>query len=80
MMTRWFLILWSFFFSVMTPVPSTGEEISTLTKKVSPSVITILTYGQERRRKEVAEMIYPKGLPFLWKEEYKKAFFYSPSL
>lgn len=49
MMTRWFLILWSFFFSVMIPIPSTGEEISTLIKKVSPSIIAVLTYDQEGR-------------------------------
>ncbi|NWG02815.1 MAG: trypsin-like peptidase domain-containing protein [Syntrophaceae bacterium] len=49
MMTRWFLILWGFFFSVMISVPSTGEEISTLIKKVSPSFIAILTYDQEGR-------------------------------
>jgi hypothetical protein len=38
-----------FFLCAMTPVPSTGEEISTLIKKVSPSIIAVLTYDQEGR-------------------------------
>ena len=45
----WFLIMWIFFFSLITPVLSTGQEISTLNKKVSSSIITVLTYDQHGR-------------------------------
>jgi hypothetical protein len=149
MMTRWCLILLMVFFSAMSPVPSTGEELSTFVKKVASSIIAVLTYNQkgrllddgkgcfisrevdvitnrhqlegasrmkgqvtgviisriieghafrfilpsertarltpakrktlidwEGKREDVAEMVHPKGPPFIWKKEYKNALSY----